>query len=167
VFSPAGDIVFTDPQNWEELVHQRAGRPHLPYRGGQLLLARPDGSVKQLTACTDFPNGLAFHPDGSLILGLHTGGRLLRYPWCGDSVGEPRIWAEFDAEFAPDGMAFYRNRLYVAGTDGDRIAVVDLAGRIVEMIATPPRSVPTNLCFADSRRWVTFGISGQLASYPL
>ena len=167
VFSPRGDIVFTDPQNWEEFANQRAGRPHIPYRGGQLLLARLDGAVTRLATCTDFPNGLAFHPDGSLIVGLHTGNRLLRYPWRGDSVGEPLVWLQFDPPFAPDGMAFHHDKLYVAGADGDSIAVVDLSGRIVDRIATPPRSVPTNLCFVGDELWVTFGISGQLASYRL
>jgi sugar lactone lactonase YvrE len=167
VFTPRGDIVFTDPQNWEELVHQRAGRGHRPYHGGQLLLAAPNGAVTRLAGCSDFPNGLAFHPDGSLIVGLHTGNRLMRYPWRGDGVGEPSIWVSFDAKFAPDGMAFHKDQLYVTGADGDRIAVIDALGRIVEMIATPPRSVPTNLCFAADRLWVTFGVSGQLASYPI
>jgi sugar lactone lactonase YvrE len=62
-------------------------------------------------------------------------------------------------------MAFHKDRLYVTGSDGDRIVVLDLEGHIVETIATPPRSVPTNLCFQDGTLWVTFGLSGQLASY--
>lgn len=87
VFTARGDIVFTDPQNWEELAKMRAGVAHTPYRGGQLLLAYRDGAVVRLAQTTGFPNGLAFHPDGSLIVGLTVEHRLLRYPWLGDSVG--------------------------------------------------------------------------------
>jgi sugar lactone lactonase YvrE len=167
VFTALGDIVFTDPQNWEDIARARAGLPHKPYRGGQLLLARADGQVTRLAPMTGFPNGLAFHPDGSLIVALTVEHRLLRFPWDGDRVGEPKTWREFDQQFGPDGMAFHKDRLYVTGSDGDRIAVLDLDGRFVDMIATPPRSVPTNLCFQDNTLWVTFGLSGQLASYPL
>jgi sugar lactone lactonase YvrE len=167
VFTALGDIVFTDPQNWEDIARARAGLSHMPYRGGQLLSARGDGQVTRLASMTGFPNGLAFHPDGSLIVGLTVERRLLRFPWGGDHVGEPETWREFDQQFAPDGMAFHKDHLYVTGSDGDRIAVLDLDGRIVDMIVTPPRSVPTNLCFQDDTLWVTFGLSGQLASYRL
>jgi sugar lactone lactonase YvrE len=165
VFTSHGDIVFTDPQNWEDIARARAGLSHTPYRGGQLLLARADGQVTRLAPMTGFPNGLAFHPDGSLIVGLTVEHRLLRFPWSGDQLGEPETWREFDQQFGPDGMAFHKDRLYVTGSDGDRIAVLDLDGCIVETIVTPPRSVPTNLCFRDDTLWVTFGLSGQLASY--
>ncbi len=165
VFTASGDIVFTEPQNWEELAKKRAGLPFTPYRGGQLLLAKPDSAVTCLAKTTGFPNGLAFHPDGSLIVGLTVEHRLLRYPWVGDRVGAPEEWRGFDEGFAPDGMAFHGDCLYVTGGSGDRIAVLDLNGKVVEMIVTPPRSVPTNLCFQGDAMWVTFGIAGQLAVY--
>jgi sugar lactone lactonase YvrE len=40
---------------------------------------------------TGFPNGLAFHPDGSLIVGLTVEHRLLRFRWDGDQVASPRL----------------------------------------------------------------------------
>ncbi|MEW6632364.1 MAG: SMP-30/gluconolactonase/LRE family protein, partial [Pseudomonadota bacterium] len=61
VFTPEGEIVFTDPQNWEVL-----GDDAPSYHGGQLLAAAPDRSVRLLAKMTGFPNGLVFHPDGSL-----------------------------------------------------------------------------------------------------
>ena len=54
-------------------------------------------------------------------------------------------------------MAFHEGRLYVTGGDGE----------IIDMIATPPRSAPTNLCFQGDMMWVTFGITGQSAAYRL
>lgn len=167
VFTPKGEIVFTDPQNWEDLAKKRAGLPHTPYRGGQLLLRKQTGAVIRLTGMTGFPNGLAFHPDGSLIVGLTVEHRLLRLPWREGAVGPAQIWSEFDEAFGPDGMAFHEDKLYVTGSDGDRIAILDLAGRMVDTVITPPRSVPTNLCIQGDILWVTFGIGGQLASYRL
>jgi sugar lactone lactonase YvrE len=56
-----------------------------------LLLARADGHVTRLARMTGFPNGLAFHPDGSLIVGLTVEHRLLRFRWDGDQVASPRL----------------------------------------------------------------------------
>jgi sugar lactone lactonase YvrE len=92
VFTDRGEIVFTEPQNWEDLSRKRAGLPYTPYRGGQLLLARRDGTVTHLAKLTGFPNGLAFHPDGSLIVGLTIEHCLLRLSWFGDRVGESQMW---------------------------------------------------------------------------
>lgn len=164
VFTPRGDIVFTDPQNWEVLGESN---PATPYRGGQLLLATRDGKVKHLADMTGFPNGLVFHPDGSLLVGLTIEHRILRFPWHGDRVGEPQEWCRFDDKFNPDGMAFDGDRLYVTGSVGDRVAIVDSAGRILEQIDTGPGSDPTNLCIQGQTLWVTLGLPGQLVSYRL
>ena len=167
VFSPRGDIVFTDPQNWEVFQHWRPDDPACPYHGGQLLLARPDGRVSRLARTTGFPNGLAFHPDGALLVGLTVEHRILRYPWLGDAVGEPQTWCRFDDGFNPDGMVFDGERLLVTGSVGDRIAIVDTAGRVLEQIDTGHGSDPTNLCVQDGTVWVTFGLPGQLVSMRL
>ena len=167
VFTPAGDIVFTDPQNWEVLQEWDPADPASPYRGGQLLLARRDGKVTRLAKMTGFPNGLAFHPDGSLLVALTVEHRIVRFAWLGDRVGEPREWCRFDDAFAPDGMIFDGERLYVAGSVGDRIAVVDAGGAIIEQIDTGQGSDPTNLCVQGRTLWVTLGLPGQLVAYAL
>ena len=164
VFSPRGDIVFTDPQNWEAL-GDPAKRPG--YHGGQLVLSTLEGQTKQLAKLTGFPNGLAFHPDGSLIVGLTQERRLLRFPWLGDRVGEPSQWCAFDEGFAPDGMAFDGGRLFVTGSSGDRIAIVGTDGAIREIVDTGPGSDPTNLCIDGDRLWVTLGLPGRLVSYRI
>jgi sugar lactone lactonase YvrE len=164
VFSPNGDIVFTDPQNWEAL-EQPATRNE--YLGGQLMLATPAGDVRRLARMTGFPNGLAFHPDGSLLVGISAEHRIVRFPWLGDHIGTMMTWCTFDDRFAPDGMAFAGDRLYVAGSVGDRIAIIDCAGRLRGMVATGCRSDPTNLCVQGDILWVTMGYAGELVSFWL
>jgi len=167
VFSPAGDIVFTDPQNWEVLQEWDAADPASPYRGGQLLLAAQDGKVTRLAKMTGFPNGLAFHPDGSLLVGLTMEHRIVQFPWLGDRVGEPRTWCRLDDRFNPDGMIFAGDRLFATGSVGDRIAIIDAGGRVLDHIDTGPGSDPTNLCLQGNTLWVTLGLPGQLVSYTL
>jgi sugar lactone lactonase YvrE len=167
VFTPEGDIVFTDPQNWEVLQDWRADDPASPYLGGRLLLTTRDGKATQLAKLTGFPNGLVFHPDGSLLVGITMEHRILRFAWKGRSVGAPETWCRLDDTFAPDGMCIAGDRLYVAGSTGDRVAVIDLEGRPIGQIDTGPGSDPTNLCVARDRLWVTLGLPGQLVSYPL
>jgi sugar lactone lactonase YvrE len=162
VFSPSGEIVFTDPQNWEAL-----GQSGSRYHGGQLLLARSDGRVERLAGMSGFPNGLVFHPDGALLVGITMERRILRFPWLGDHVGPPEEWLRFDDKFAPDGMVFDGDRLFVTGSSGDRIAVVDSSARVLEMIDTGPGSDPTNCCVGEGVLWVTLGIPGQLISIDI
>lgn len=167
IFTPKGDIVFTDPQNWEVLQDWSATDPNSPYKGGQLLLTTREGKVSQLAKLTGFPNGLVFHPDGSLLVGITMEHRILRFVWQGDRAGAPETWCELDDKFAPDGMIIHGERLYVAGSVGDRVAVIDLHGKVIEQIDTGPGSDPTNLCVAGGRLWVTLGLPGQLVSFPL
>ncbi len=160
VMTPEGTLVFTDPQNWET--------SGADYHGGQLLLAALDGSVTLLREMTGFPNGLCFHPDGSLIVAITREHIFLKFDWNGGlALGEPTIWAQLDAGFNPDGMVLHGDRFYAAGSTGDRIAVLSLGGALIEMIMCEQGSDPTNLCVHDGRLWVTMGIAGQLVSTPL
>jgi len=98
IFTPEGGIVFTDPQNWEVL-----GADDAAYHGGQLLAAGQDRKVHALAKMTGFPNGLVFHPDGSLIVGITMEHRLLRFDWSGGSVGAMTEWVRLDDRFK-DGV---------------------------------------------------------------
>ncbi len=162
VFSPQGELVFTDPQNWEVL-----GSDASAYLGGQLLVGGVDGTVRHLATMTGFPNGLVFHPDGSLLVGITMEHRVVRFPWRGDHVGPMEEWCRLDDRFNPDGMVFHEDRLYLTGSGGDRVAILDAAGQLVETIDTGPGSDPTNCCVHDGRLWLTLGIPGQLVSYQL
>lgn len=160
VVTPEGDLVFTDPQNWET---KGAG-----YLGGRLLLARSDGSVAVLRRMTGFPNGLGFHPDGSLIVGITQEHRYLRFDWRGGApLDEPEEWLRLDDGFNPDGMILHGDRFYAAGSTGDRIAVISLAGELIEMIDCGAGTDPTNVCVHQGRLWITLGFAGALVSTPL
>lgn len=162
VFTLEGEIVFTDPQNWETL-----GSDPDAYYGGQLLIAARDGTVRHLADMTGFPNGIAFHPDGSLLVNSTVERRILRFPWLGGTVGPMEEWCRFDDRVAPDGMVFHEDRLYVTGSSLDHIAVVSTSGDILDVVHTGEGSDPTNCCVHRGRLWVTLGIPGQLVSSPL
>ncbi|MER8829543.1 SMP-30/gluconolactonase/LRE family protein [Mesorhizobium sp. M0938] len=162
VFSPEGEIIFTDPQNWEVL-----GVDDGAYHGGQLLAVGADAKVRLLAPMTGFPNGLVFHPDGSLLVGITMEHRVVRFPWDHGRVGAMEEWCRLGESFNPDGMVFHEDRLFLTGSGGDQIAILDMAGRVLDMIETGPGSDPTNCCVHDGRLWVTLGLPGQLVSYGL
>lgn len=162
VFSPEGDLIFTDPQNWEAI-----GADPKAYRGGQLLRAKPDGKVDLLAPMDSFPNGLVFHPDGTLLVNTSMSNRIYQFDWSARGVSNKREWHCFDSAFLPDGMAVAGDRVYVAGSMGDRVAVLNLEGRLLEMIDLGPGSDPTNLCVQARTLWVTLGFQGELVSLPI
>ena len=154
--------MFTDPQNWEII-----GVDDAAYHGGQLLALGNDGKVRKLAGMNGFPNGLVFHPDGSLIVGVTMEHRLVRFAWAGGAVGPMMEWVRLDDRFNPDGMVFHDGLLFVTGSVGDRIAILDTKGKTVDIIDCGPGSDPTNCCIHAGRLWVTLGIPGQLVSYAL
>jgi sugar lactone lactonase YvrE len=167
IFAPDGGMVFSDPQNWEEVSDWSVTGPIPGYGGGRLFGGRAGAKATLLAEIYGFPNGLAFHPDGSLLVAVTLYRRILKFPWLGTGVGTPTIWCQFEDGTAPDGMVFHGDHLYVAGSVGDRVAVLDLNGRPVRSIDTGAGSDPTNLCIADDELWVTLGIPGQLISCKL
>lgn len=130
-------------------------------------MLRADLAVTRLAKMSGFPNGLAFLPDGSLVVGCSLEHRLVRFAWHGDAVGPAEEWVRFDDRFGPDGMVVDGDTLIVTGSVGDRVAVLDLAGRLLRMIDTGEGSDPTNCCVQDRTLWVTLGIPGQLISLDL
>ncbi|MGM0586335.1 MAG: SMP-30/gluconolactonase/LRE family protein [Pseudomonadota bacterium] len=163
VFTPEGEIVFTNPQNWEVMADDLSA-----YRGGQLMLARRDGTIELMAETEGFPNGLGFAPDGALIVAKTLQNRYERYEWNGGRpLGAPETFVQLDDRFFPDGMIWHEDRLWGAGAVGNRIAVLDQSGALVEMIETGRGTHPTNLCVHEGRLWVTFSKAGQLVSWAL
>lgn len=168
IFAPDGRIVFTDPQNWEE-VSDWSVKGRIPgYGGGRIYLGDPTtGKARKLVSIYGFTNGIAFHPDGSLLVALTLPRQIVKLPWNHGNVGEPTLWCQFENGTAPDGMVFHDGLLYVAGSVGDVVSVCDQSGKVVRTISTGEGSDPTNLCVHEGRLWLTLGIPGQLASCAL
>jgi sugar lactone lactonase YvrE len=167
IFSAENQLIFTDPQNWE-CITDWTPRAQIPgYRGGRLYRASLSGEASLLGEVYGFPNGLAFHPDGSLLVAMSIPMTILRFPWYGDRLGEPEIWCQFEDGTSPDGMLVHGERVYVAGSVGDSVSVIDLYGRIVRTIDTGEGSDPTNLAIGQGRLWITLGTPGKLVSIGL
>lgn len=162
IASPEGLAVFTDPQNWEVL----RTNPDA-YLGGRVLIRRADGTVELLTPLPGFPNGLLFHPDGDLLVNLTRRREVIRFRWRHGRVVASELFCRFPEGFAPDGMCLAEDRLLVAGSVGDMIAVVDLDGRPQGMVSTGPGTNPTNLCLSQDRLFVTLGFARELVSLPV
>lgn len=73
----------------------------------------------------------------------------------------------FPEGFAPDGMCWMDDRLVVAGSASDLIAVVGLGGRPHGMLSTGRHTDPTNLCVSEDRLLITLGYALQLVSLPI
>jgi sugar lactone lactonase YvrE len=167
LFAPGGDLVFTDSQNWEDIDFGKLSADGtVPgYGGGRVYRRDAQGQVRLLKQVQGFANGLALHPDGSLLLALTLRRCILRLPHQGDGLGEPEVWCAFDDDVFPDGLHLHDERLYVAGSLGGKVAVVDMQGRRAGTLPCP--GLPTNVCVAGERLWVTSGLPGQLLSAPL
>ncbi|MBC2887434.1 SMP-30/gluconolactonase/LRE family protein [Ochrobactrum sp. CM-21-5] len=160
--TPDGGAVFTDPQNWESL----RSNPE-DYLGGRVLHQRCDGETELLTPLPGFPNGIIFHPDGSLLVNLTRRREIIRFPWIKGTIGEPELFCSFPEGFAPDGMCLAAGVLLVAGSVGDMIGAVGLDGSPRGLVGTGHHTDPTNLCLADDRVFITMGFAHSLVSIPL
>lgn len=167
IFTEDNRILFTDPQNWEDISSWDDPNDIPGYAGGRIFLGNSDGSARKLCDLYGFPNGLQFHPDGSLIVGLTLKQRLVRFPWDGENLGEPELWVQFEDGTAPDGLLFHDGIIYAAGSVGDRVVAIDADGKIIKKYETGVGSDPTNLCVIGDRLYVTLGIPGKLVSFPL
>lgn len=162
VVSPEGHAVFTDPQNWEVLKTNPEA-----YLGGRVLVRREDGTVALLTQLPGFPNGLIFHPNGDLLVNLTRRREVIRFRWHNGRVAAPELFCSFPEGFAPDGMCLTDDRLLVAGSVGDMIAVVGLDGRPHGLVSTGPHTDPTNLCISQDRVFITNGFARELVSVEI
>jgi gluconolactonase len=94
--------------------------------------------------------------------------RILRFEWRGGHpLDRPTVFAELPPHINPDGILWHGGRLYVAGSVGDAVVVLDGSGSLVAYYPTGSGSDPTNLCVVGDELWITLGLPGQLVSVPL
>ena len=99
-----------------------------------------------------FINGLGFSPDWARLMVTTTcGAQLWSYP-----VGEPGCAGWYEGEVMhtfdggwPDGMAVCADGAsWVALTGGHRLDLIDRRGTLIDSVALPDGSLPTNVCLA-------------------
>lgn len=107
-----------------------------------------DGRVQVLATEIEFANGLAVSVDGGLLYVAETAkGRVLSYRIAADgSLGRSSELARLSdlpgvdrkTRFSPDGLRIDTNgNLYVCLYRGGGIAILDPAGRLVQMVDVP------------------------------
>jgi len=139
-----GSIYFTDPPaglpnltDWKEL----------PYNGVYRLA--PDGELL-LVDDSDFPNGLAFSPDESILYVNDTARRHIRAfdisPDGSISNGRVLIEMQLPEPGAPDGMKVdQQGNIYCTGPGG--FWIIEPGGKSLGRIITP--ELPANMAWGD------------------
>jgi sugar lactone lactonase YvrE len=99
----------------------------------------PDGTVTEVAGDLMFPNGMAFLPDGSLLVAETWGNRLTAFDVADDgSLGNRRVWAGF-ADPPEQGSLEEMLAALVVASDG--ISTVDPRGGVWVADATHGRAI--------------------------
>jgi sugar lactone lactonase YvrE len=109
------DLSAVSTKPWNDIVVDDRGNAYVNTIGfdfpggdfapGLVVLATPDGAVRQVAADVAFPNGMAITPDGgTLIVAESYANRLTAYDIGADGgLGNRRVWAETPGDH-PDGI---------------------------------------------------------------
>jgi gluconolactonase len=148
-----GTIYFTDPGH------------HPPARDDAAVVYAyaPDGTVSTFATGFFFCNGIAFEPDGTMVV-VERHGLQRVYP------GGDREWLiEMLGRGGGDGFCFDADgRAYVASTIEHGVRVVDPDGTIVDFLEIEGRGLTTNCCFGgDDLRtlFATDAIPGNVVAW--
>lgn len=160
-FAPDGALWFTDPSG---PAMDGVAKPGRLWR-----MSGGSGAAECMAEDLLFPNGLAFLPDGDLLVAETFASRVIRYATRGDHLSETSLYVEL-VSGRPDGLALdARLNLYVAATSSEAVHVYDRAGALVETIGLGPDAFPTNVCFGgtDGRTlFVTSARGGRVYAVP-
>lgn len=163
-FDLRGTLWVTDSGNWEAML---ASSPQ-GYRGGAIFRCDSDGRSRRVAEVPDFPNGIAVTLDGAGLLVAHTtSSSLWVYPFAGDGLGAPELFADLSAigRFGPDGLVVLDDgSVLVAGNHAESVAWVSPDGEVLDLLRTPDGWGPTNVALAPGRLFVTMGAGGRLCS---
>jgi gluconolactonase len=150
---PNGDVYFTDPGHYPP--------PEPPI--GRVMVLRADGTVDEFASDFWFCNGIAFEPDGSVVVVERTG--LQRVHADGS-----REWViENLGTGGSDGFCLDADgRYYACATIEHGVRVVDVDGTVVDFLPIPGDGVTTNCCFGgpDGRTlFATDAIPGRVVAW--
>ncbi len=150
----SGEVYFTDPGHYPPPDDEDVGR---------VLIYGRDGDVRTYASGFSYCNGIAFDPDGTVVVVERRG--LLRVHDDGE-----RDWViETLGRGGGDGFCLDADgRYYVASTIEHGIRVVEPDGTIVDFLEIDGKGVTTNCCFGgDDLRtlFVTDAIPGNLVAF--
>jgi gluconolactonase len=151
--APDGDVWFTDPGHF----------PPPRDDTGRVMVYGRDGAVRTFASSFYFCNGIAFEPDGTLVVIERRG--LLRV----HSDGTREWVVEELGRGGGDGFCVdVDGRFYVASTVEHGIRVVERDGTIVDFLPIAGAGLTTNCCFGgtDLRTlFVTDALPGNLVAF--
>jgi gluconolactonase len=148
-----GSVYFTDP-------------PHYPppeEGAGRVMRLAPDGTVAPVATGFWYCNGIAFEPDGTLVV-VERAGLQRVHPdgtreWVIETLGRG----------AGDGFCLdEEGRFYVASTVEHGIRVVDSVGTILEFLPIDGDGLTTNCCFGGPDRrtlFATDALPGRVVAF--
>jgi len=167
-----GSIWFTDPDYG--FLHPELGHGEIPEQDRNRVF-RVDGDTLEISLVSedfDKPNGIAFSPDESVLYVGDTGRthgesrphNLIAFDVAGDSVSNPRLFADVNPH-VPDGFrADVEGNIWVAAGDG--VKVFNPSGDLLGKIHTP--EVAANLSFGMSDNQTVFiGATSSIWSVEL
>ena len=178
-FGPDGALYATDSGILvEDFLFDGSPRPDyldLPLDGRVIRFDPRGGAAAFLDRGLEFPNGIAFGPDGLLYVNETYTGNVLRYRLGADgAAGPPEVFGNVidpdrtvESLCGPDGMAFSADgRLWVGVLGQGDITVLDRDGAVERRIDLPG-TYPTNVAFGapgEGRIYVVEEDCGSLES---
>jgi gluconolactonase len=128
-----GDVSFTDPGHYPPPENELVGR---------VMVYERDGTIRTLADGFWFCNGIAFEPDGTLVVVERTGLQRVHPDGSRDWVIETL------GRGGGDGFCLDADgRFYVASTVEHGIRVVEPDGTVADFWAIDGKGVTTNCCF--------------------
>ena len=166
------DLSGVSAKPWNDIVVDDRGNAYVnsigfDFPGGEfapglVVLATPDGEVRQVAGDVAFPNGMAITPDGgTLIVAESYANRLTAYDIGADGgLGSRRVWAQTPGDH-PDGICLDADgAVWAAEPLGKRVLRVQAGGRVLDEIAFEAH--PLAVCLGGSERRTLFiCVAGQ------
>jgi gluconolactonase len=148
-----GAIYFTDPGHYPPADDGR----------GRVMIYEPDGTVRTFAAGFHYCNGIAFEPDGTVVVVERRGLQRVH-------AGDEREWVIPElGRGGGDGFCLDADgRFYVASTMEHGIRVVDPDGTILDFLPIDGEGLTTNCCFGgDDLRtlFVADALPGNLVAF--
>jgi len=151
--TPDGAIYFTDPGHY----------PPAADGQGRVMIYEPDGTARTFAGGFHYCNGIAFEPDGTVVVVERRGLQRVH-------AGDEREWVIPElGRGGGDGFCLDADgRFYVASTTEHGIRVVDPDGTILDFLPIEGDGLSTNCCFGgDDLRtlFVTDALPGNLVAF--